>query len=363
MRLREATGEIRRLLWARPVQTALVACLAAAVIVAVLLTVGRAVVLEQTVEARTETPEGRTIVITDTSSGGLVRPEIVRAIAQIDGVERVVAFTTPVDGFNAHVGVGSTRIPVWGVSGDIASVATLVSGRLPGPGEALISETARRSIGIGGPYGALLLSDGDDISIVGTYAARPPFDQMASGAIRPEHSAQLRRMQIVVTSVRQIEPITQAAIALFDRMTTADLRVERSVALAELQRLLSGDISRFGRELIIAVLLAAMLLVALVVLAEVLSRRKDLGRQRALGARRSTVILLLAGRTGVSAAIGACAGLAGGLAFLIASTGEVPQLSFVVGLFILAVLAPSLAAAAPGWWAAQRDPVLELRTP
>lgn len=363
MRTREAAGEIRRLLLARPIQTVLVAGLAGAVVVAVLLTVGRAVVLEQTIEARTETPEGRTIVITDLSPGGLIRPEMLRAVSRLDHVERAVAVSTPVDAVNAHIGIGSNRVPLWGVTGDVRSVATLTSGRLPREGEVLISEAARHEVGFGGPFGALLLPDGQDASVVGTFEARPPFDQMAAGAIRPTRSDQLRKMYIVVDSVQLIEPMTMAVVGMFDRAASADLRVERSAALADLQRVLTDDVNRFGRELIVAVLLAAMVLVGLVVLAEVLSRRKDLGRQRALGARQSTVVYLLAVRTGTAAAMGACVGLMAGLAVLAASTGELPRPSFSAGLAILAVLGPALAAAVPALWAAQRDPVLELRTP
>jgi len=95
----------------------------------------------------------------------------------------------------------------------------------------------------------------------------------------------------------------------------------------------------------------------------VLSRRKDLGRQRALGARRSTVIALVAARTGAATTLGSAMGLVAGLAYLAISAGELPQPSFSAGLFILAILAPSLASVLPAWWAAQRDPVLELRTP
>jgi putative ABC transport system permease protein len=102
--------------------------------------------------------------------------------------------------------------------------------------------------------------------------------------------------------------------------------------------------------------------VALVLFAEVLTRRKDLGRQRALGARRSTVIMLLASRTAAAAGIGSILGLVVGLAYL-ASIDELPTLRFILGLAFLSILAPTLASVVPARWAAQRDPVLELRTP
>ncbi len=334
-------------------------------VVSVLMTVGQAVILERTIQARMETPEGRSIIITDSSPTGLIRPEIVRVLARIEGVERVVASSTPVDAVNLHLGAGSSPIPVWGVSGDIGDVAVLRSGRWPEPGEVLVSETALLGAGIGGPVGALLLQGGQELPIVGTFHVRPPFMEMNAGAVQllPEHQDDLRRLHIVAASVREIDPITVAAVSLFDRASADELRVERATALADLQRLLADDASRFGRELIAGVLLAGMFLVGVVVFAEVLSRRKDLGRQRALGARRSTVIILMAARTGVAAALGSTIGLVAGLAYLGVVTGDLPVPSFAAGLVVLSILAPSLASVVPAWWAAQRDPVLELRTP
>lgn len=365
MRGEEVGGEALRLLLARPLQTALVASLGGAVVVAVLMTVGRTVVLEQSIQARIETPEGRSIVIVDTGREGLVRPEIVSALTRMVSVERVVAFSAPSDGVNYHLGVGSNPIPVWGVSGDIRDVAELRSGRLPGPGEALVSETALAEVGLSGPVGALVLSYGHELPVVGTYDARSPFNETAAGAVwsLPEDRDDLARLQIVAGSVRQIDQITVAAVGLFDRASAGDLRVERAAELAEFQRLLAGDISRFGRELVAGVVVGGMLVVALVVLAEVLSRRKDLGRQRALGARRSTVILLLAARTGAAAGIGTIVGLTIGLSYLAFRAGELPRPSFSAGLVVLAILSPALASVAPAWWAAQRDPALELRKP
>lgn len=365
MRVSEIGGETRRLLRARPISTAFVAFLAASMVVAVLMTVGRTVVLEQAVYARTETPEGRTIAIIDTGSSGLIRPEIVRILARMDGVERVVATTTPVDGVNLHLDEGGTRFPVWGVSGNIEDLALLRTGRLPEPGEVLVSETALALMGIGGPFGAVRLPDGQELPIVGTYDARSPFGEMSAGAVHrlPERSDGLRILHIVAVAVRQIDPVTVAAVGLFESAPTDELRVERAAALAELQQMLAGDVSSFGRELIVAVLLAGMLLVALTVLVEVLARRKDLGRQRALGARRSTVIVLLAVRTAAAAAIGSIVGLAAGLVYLSLTTRQLPEPSFSAGLVVLSILTPSLASILPAWWAAQRDPVLELRTP
>lgn len=364
MRASEVGGETLRLLSARRIQTLVVMGLAASMVLAVLMTVGRAVVLEQAVQARTGTPEGRTIVVTDTSASGLIRPEIVRALARVGGIERVVASTTPVDAVNLHLGVGSDAIPVWGVNGNIRDVATLRSGRWPEPGEALVSEEALQAVGMAGPAGALLRRDGQEIPIVGTYDARSPFMEIEAGAVQRlgEDEDGLRRLHIVAVDVRDIDPITVVAISLFDRSSAGELRVERSTALIELQELLAGDISSFRRELVGGVLLAGMFLVGMVLLAEVLSRRRDLGRQRALGARRSTVILLLVARTGFAAALGSTIGLVSGLSYVALTTGELPAPSFVTGLFALSILAPVLGSIVPALWAAQRDPVLELRT-
>lgn len=104
------------------------------------------------------------------------------------------------------------------------------------------------------------------------------------------------------------------------------------------------------------------LLVSIVAFADVLIRRSDLGRRRALGATRSTITALVMGRNTAPALLGAALGTVAGLIFTYRA-GRVPPLEFTIGTAALSILAAILGSAIPAVFAATRDPVRILRTP
>jgi putative ABC transport system permease protein len=99
-----------------------------------------------------------------------------------------------------------------------------------------------------------------------------------------------------------------------------------------------------------------------VVLADVLVRSKDLGRRRALGATRGTIISLVTLRTLGPALLGAALGTGLGI-YLTHRLDATPPWQFTTGTATLALLAALAAAIPPALYAATRDPVRVLRTP
>ncbi len=91
-----------------------------------------------------------------------------------------------------------------------------------------------------------------------------------------------------------------------------ELRVESPVSVAQLQGEIMADVTVFGRTLLIGVLLAGAVLVAIVTLTDVLVRRADLGRRRALGATRDTIMTLVVLRTAIAALLGVVLGVTAG---------------------------------------------------
>lgn len=124
---------------------------------------------------------------------------------------------------------------------------------------------------------------------------------------------------------------------------------------------MSADLGSFGRHLRALVLGAGSLLTAVVVLADVLVRRADLGRRRALGASGGELVALIAARTGPAALSGAVAGTTIGSA-VAAHWGVAAPWDLVLGAGTLAVLAARVAAAPPALVAAYGDPARVLRT-
>ena len=93
-----------------------------------------------------------------------------------------------------------------------------------------------------------------------------------------------------------------------------DLALDAPLTLAELRGEVAGDLGELGRLLLLAVLSAGALLITVVVFADVLVRRGDLGRRRALGASRGTIVWLVLTRAALAAVVGVLVGTAVGLA-------------------------------------------------
>lgn len=101
----------------------------------------------------------------------------------------------------------------------------------------------------------------------------------------------------------------------------------------------------------------------LVVWAVVLLRRKDLGRRRALGASRLMIIGLTVGQVAVLTLLGAGIGAGVASAIMVALGQPVPPWDFHVAVSVALVSASTLLCIVPALWAAQRDPLTELRVP
>ena len=231
--------------------------------------------------------------------------------------ERAVGTLIPFDVVNGAVGQGAPRVPAWGVHGDLSSVATLTSGRWPGPGEAVVTDEAMTRLGLDAPAGWVAQASTtvvDDWAVVGSFAPREPFTDYATGILytAPE-GRPLDTLRIVLTDASVAGAAQTQVLRLIDPPAPDAITVTSPLSLAQLQEEVTGDLQQFGRTLLLAVLGGGALLVAIVVLADVLVRRKDLGRRRALGATRGGILSLVTLRTLGPALLGAALGVAVGI--------------------------------------------------
>ena len=134
--------------WAAKVPSTLVTFLVATMCAATLATVGRTAAAEEQLLSRLDSAGSRVLVVSDARGDELISPTIVDQTAGLSTTERAIGTIIPVDVVNGAVGQGATRVPAWGVHGDLADVATLTSGRWPGPGEAIVTETAMDRLGM-----------------------------------------------------------------------------------------------------------------------------------------------------------------------------------------------------------------------
>lgn len=352
--------------WASKVPSTLVVLLVATMCAATIATVGRTAAAEAQLLQRLDSAGSRVLVLADARGDDLISPTIVDQVAGLSTSERAVGTLIPVDVVNGVVGQGATRVPAWGVHGDLSAVAKLTAGRWPGPGEAVVTEEAMRRLGLDDPVGWVEQASTtvvDDWSVVGSFEPRDPFGDYGSGVlyVSPEERA-LDAVHVVLTEADVAQAAQSQVLRLIDPPAPDSVTITSPVALAELQAQVSGDLASFGRTLLLGVLGGGALLVAIVTLADVLVRRADLGRRRALGATRATIVGLVVLRTLVPALVGATVGVAAGMAFT-GRLGSVPPWDFTTGTAVLALLAAVVAAVLPALYAATRDPVRVLRTP
>lgn len=363
MLLRESLATI----WATKVPTVLVAFLVAAMCASTLATVGRTAAAEEQVSDRLDAAGSRVLVVTDVNNNNLLPAAVVDQAVGLSTTERAVGTVLPVDVVNGLIGPGGTRTPAWQVVGSLSAVAILTDGRWPGPGEALVSTQAQATLGMDHPVGwvttTAATTDPQEYTVVGSFTPRQPFTDYTNGVlVAAQEGAVSDSVHVVVSDARLAQTAQEAVLGLIRPPAVTDITITSPVSLAQLQQEVAGDLGIFGRTLLLGVLAAGALLVAIVVFADVLVRRKDLGRRRALGATRATILALVIARTLIPAVLGGALGVGIGL-WVTSRYDVIPPWQFTIGTVTLAVLAALLSAIPPALYAATRDPVRVLRTP
>lgn len=362
MRLRELLREAQASALAARAPSLMVATLAAAMCLTTLLTVGRIAAAEAQLAGRLDEAGVRLLVVDDAAGQDLLPRSVIDGAAALDTVERAVGLTAPMDVTSYARGPGSQPVPAWTVVGELASAVTLTWGRAPGSDEAIVAESMLPILGFDAAIGALRYPDGE-AAIVGAYVAREPLSQLDSGVLLGGgEGTPAASLYVTARSVRDVELTQDSVLDLIAATQASDLRVQSPLSLAELQRQVRSDVSAFGRSLLLLVLGAGAALTGVVVLTDTLIRRTDIGRRRALGATRGTVVAIVTLRTALAAVAGIVLGVASGM--LLALRAEsVPPWSFAVGTAVLTMLTALSASLLPAFLAARRDAVRVLRTP
>ena len=356
-----ALAEAARTARAHRTTSLLIALLCAAICAVTLLTVGGTAAAEAQVLGRLDAAGSRLLVVTDTTGVGLVTPAAVTVLGELDTVERAVGVDTPFDVRNSGITDG-LPVPAWRLLGPLDRAVTLLIGRWPRSGEALVSVPAQRTLGMAAPIGAVVDGDGREFPVVGAFSAEAPLAFLSTGVVIHQGGDPVASAYVVVGSAAAARATEQVVIAALAPPSLDGIEVRSPTALADLQGVVGGDLGGFGRGLLLVTLATGGFLLALVVLAEVLLRRRDLGRRRVLGAPRWGILAIVVARTGVAAAPGVVAGLSVGAAAA-AWWGDLPPWAFVAGTAILTLMTATAAAVPPAVLAGWRDPVTVLRTP
>lgn len=362
MRIAALVREAWASAWAAKVSSLLVAVVAAAMCATALVTVGQTAANQAAVEASLAGAGGRILIVRDTLGQGFINGRTLAAVNGLSSVDTAIGLGVTVDSVNGRIGAGGVPVTTWLVYGDVSTVVHLVAGRWPGPGEALITADAQTRLGLTDPVGFLAYGT-DQYPIVGEYAPLPGFEDFATGAVVDVGSSTgAVELRVVIHSIGEASATQSAVLSILSPADSAGLSVQSPRGLSQLSVVVGGQLAGFGRNLLFLILGAGGLFVAAVVLADVLVRRRDLGRRRTLGATRTDLTALVVIRAAMSAVIGAAAGSAVALV-VTAQIGYAPSPAFTIAVAVLATLTAAVAALPPAVYAARLDPVRVMRTP
>lgn len=366
MRIVKLTGEAMRVARSQPTTSIVTGLIVAAVCGVILSTTGQTVQAEREVLAQIDEAGTRSIVFSDVNGTANIQPAAVDRISRLSGVEWVVGLGPASDVRSAGV-PGGAPVAARTFYGDLPS-AISTSGWDRAPGTALVGPEAQRTLGFRVPAGEAVYLDGSAaLAVVGWFQTTDPLDSLNTSLLtapNPDRpSVTLRTIHILVTSPDQVVGVADAAASVLDPEDPTSVGVETSAALAEIRSAVSGELGRFGRQLVSLILGAGLVLVALTLYGSVTGRRRDFGRRRALGSSRQTIVFLVCCQTFIVALIGAAAGTLIGAALIWRWTGSPPDAPFTVAIATLAIIAATIAAIPPALVAAHRDPVRVLRVP
>ncbi len=358
-------SEAWRVAVSTPVASAMLLVVVAAVVGLILATTGQTVRAEQDVLARIDEAGTRLIVASDTDGNAGIPPDAVTRVGALSQVEWVFGVGFARDGRNSAIGEGGMPAAVrtmWGVLPDVIDV----NGRQLEPDEALAGTIAADTLGLALPVGGIDTGD-TQIAVVGGFTARDPLQGLNTSLLAaptPDTTdEQVRTIYVLAATPDDVAALADTVPTVLGADDPFAVSLETSETLADVRAAVAGELGRFSRSLIAAVLAAGLVLITLIVYASVTARRQDFGRRRALGARRGTITGLVLAQTVLVTAVGVAIGTGIGAALTIRWTTEPPDTEFIAAIAVLALLATGIAATPPALVAAWRDPVHVLRVP
>ncbi|WP_167853863.1 ABC transporter permease [Acidipropionibacterium timonense] len=345
------------------VPSLLTALVVAAMCVTALVTVGRSASAVASVADEMEQAGARRLTVTDIGTVPFLTPQAVSQVRGLNTVQKVVTLGSATDVRNGPIGAGGEVIALRQIIGPASDAVTLVRGRQPRTGEALISCSAMAKVGFEVPVGTLADANGVGVPVVGCFRAQPPFDDLASAAVVvADRSTAAVELRIVIDKVTSAEATTSAVLAVVSPSDPKSMQVDSPVGLARTAASLNAKMTSYGQSMLAGIMLVGAFFVAAVVLSDVLIHQRDLGRRRTLGITRGDLVQLVVLKTLIPAVIGALLGAVGGWAFVAWRGARVP-LDFTSAVPVLVLVAAGLAAIPPALYAVHKDPVDVMRTP
>ncbi|MFJ2551767.1 ABC transporter permease [Microbacterium sp. NPDC087591] len=346
----------------QPVASIVTILMVAGMVLTVMLTTGRTVGAEQRVIASIDSAGTRSIVVRAEPGAG-VTSDVLDRISGISGIEWAGAFSSAIDATNAAIPDG-TRVPVRYAYGSQLDYLGVPAADAP---TAYGSPLALEQLGLVDGAGGISLTTGASYPVAGRIATpdflagfEPLVLVSQPGAAGDEPVSAL---VVIAEEPDLVAPVSTAVLSVLAADDTTKVSVQTSEELAELRSLIQGQLGSFSRGLVIVMVAVTGTLVAILLYALVMMRRKDFGRRRALGATRGLIMSLLLTQTAGLAFIGVVIGATTASAVLAVGGDPLPGAEFTIAVCVLAMGTATSAALLPAIVAARREPIRELRVP
>lgn len=326
----------------------------------VLMTSGVQAAAQAEVLATMDDVETRVVAlyVGDEADVGLDRAALV---ASLGAVESVTALG-PVEDVRGAVLPG-VRVASRTVLGDMGRELMAAAPEVEGVRSAWATREAMARLALPEQGGAVVTDGGEEFVVRGALTLPPDLEGLGPVVLVPASEGRLAQMRVLVRRVVEVPLVVGQIRALMRDLPPQQWSLVTSESYARLTVAISGRMTRASHAVTLTVLGGAAVMTMLIVWATVVLRRRDMGRRRALGATRGMIVALTVGQAGLVNALGALVGALGVSTIRWALGREVAPLSFVVAVVVAISALSFLLAALPAWWAARRDPLVELRVP
>lgn len=339
----------------------------ATVCFAVLVTTGQAAANEARVIDQIDSVGTRLIAVSDDGGASGILPAAPAVLTGISDVTWALGLGVAVDVTNSALPVERAAARV--VVGDLPPEIALVRGRAPRPGEAIAGSGAAAALSLGPGLGRVQARESAGavpVGVVGVFETAGSLAHLNDTvlvAAEPEDVETLRYLYVMADDVTVVDRLEHVLTTSTPALEPGALTVETPQGAIALRDVVAGRLGAASRQLMAVVMGVGAVIIAVTMLSATVTRRRDFGRRRALGATRSTLVATLLAQAAIGAVIGIVLGVGSGLATLAVGTGSLPTWRFVFGTAGLALLV-TLATSAPiAVHAAYRDPLRILRVP
>lgn len=329
---------------------------------AVLVTAGRNAGAEAAVLDRIDLAGTRSLTVYASGESQELTSATVELLAHYPVIEEVTGFG-PVRDVTAATNPDGSRIGLRSVYGTLNGQQVGDPAAVAGHSQVWATRTAAQVLGMPG-RGTVQEINGPEHLLTRTITLPEHLASLEPALLEPRPADArdpLSTMTVIAATPADLPLVTSLVTSTLEDVPRDGLRIESSQDLADLRAVIGGELTRASRGVILGVLAASAGAILVTIWSLALMRRRDFGRRRALGATRSTILILLIGHVTLLALIGASLGALTGLALLAADNHPLPRPGFILALITAFTLTAAAAATLPALWASRRDPLAELR--